>query len=294
MRPTNIGNVKLERFPSIEAMNLALTERTNNKKMQNCDSSNRSGSHRKDDWYRTTDLADAKELMKSGWDEYTAELTKSYKQAAASDKTQKADKRRVRKNVVGGSINTASYLRGEPKVFRQTYKTKLPTKVVVIYYDTCASGSNDSECLLKSGLTLITVIMRLERSGYRVELNIGATYGGSYGDMEEVISGFFLAKSSTQQTNLKKLVFPIANPSMLRRIMFRYLETHPTMTTSNFRSGYGYPIDKCDNAERVKVEAAILKNPNDVYLCYQDIHNCKDDASKVLAKHFNKLTVTAA
>lgn len=282
------GIFKYELFPSIESLNLALTTRKLRSDVFSGQSSNRKDNS---GWYATPDFASAAKLLQAGWDEHTRTLTEKYRAAANTDKTQKVDKRRTRSNVVGGVVSVSKYLRGEPKVFRQTYKTKLPNKTVRVVYDTCASGSNSADRLLASGLALVGVIMRLERSGYRVELYIGSAFaidrdakGGG-----EIVGGFFKAKDYRQQINLRKLTFPIANPSMLRRIMFRYLETHPTLKSTSYNYGYGYPVDK--TAARDVVRRGVCVGANDVYLCFQDIHDLNNDTNKVLAKHFKNANV---
>lgn len=49
-------------------------------------------------------------------------------------------------------------------------------------------------------------------------------------------------KHSSEKLNIAKLAFPLANPSMLRRFNFRWMEQIPNLN-SGF-SGYGYSITK--------------------------------------------------
>lgn len=47
-------------------------------------------------------------------------------------------------------------------------------------------------------------------------------------------------KAANQRVNISKMAFMLVHPSMLRRLMFRWIETYPEVT-SGFRHGYGRP-----------------------------------------------------
>jgi len=46
--------------------------------------------------------------------------------------------------------------------------------------------------------------------------------------------------------NISKLAFPLVHPSMLRRLMFKYLEVTDLITNRDFANGYGSPIEDAD------------------------------------------------
>ena len=48
-------------------------------------------------------------------------------------------------------------------------------------------------------------------------------------------------KGADEKLNISKTAFPLIHPSMLRRLIFRFIEVYPDVT-SNFTSTYGMPI----------------------------------------------------
>src|SRR5699024_11437952 len=63
---------------------------------------------------------------------------------------------------------------------------------------------------------------------------------------------------SNEKLNISKLAFPLVNPSMLRRLFFRFIEVYPNVTNS-FVCGYGRPADS-DEIRKIFKNEYLLPN----------------------------------
>ena len=71
----------------------------------------------------------------------------------------------------------------------------------------------------------------------RVNLNIVS--GFDVPDMRIIVK--IKVKNSTEKLNISKLAFPLVHPSMLRRLLFRFLEVVPK-ASKKYVYAYGRPV----------------------------------------------------
>lgn len=101
-------------------------------------------------------------------------------------------------------------------------------KIIHIVYDNVVSWNISSRTLLDNAKKMVSVISMLEKSGYRVELY--SIFSGIYYDVDgeknkKVIQfGGLKIKDSSQQLNLKKIMYPLSHPSWCRVTGFMYEE----------------------------------------------------------------------
>lgn len=118
-------------------------------------------------------------------------------------------------------------------------------KTIYIVYATHASWRVAGEVFIKAGIALLSAIQLIESSGTQVKLDC-IFYAGkdTAFDTKEVIFGAAPLKDYSEGLNLQKLCFPIAHPSMLRRIGFKFLETVPGMKSDKYTDGYGNVVSR--------------------------------------------------
>ena len=101
-------------------------------------------------------------------------------------------------------------------------------KIIHIVYDNVVSWNISNRTLLDNAKKMVSVISMLEKSGYRVELY--SIFSGIYYDVDgeknkKVIQfGGLKIKDSSQQLNLKKIMYPLSHPSWCRVTGFMYEE----------------------------------------------------------------------
>ena len=115
-----------------------------------------------------------------------------------------------------------------------------------------------SNCSLES-LYLCTALNIVEAKGIQTRLSVG--FMPAEND-DEAICPTLTIKDFGQKFDLQKICFPLAHPSMFRRIGFKYLETCPDITDRGWSFGYGRPIKEID--ESLKKNLGI--DDNNVFL----------------------------
>ena len=152
-------------------------------------------------------------------------------------------------DVVGFQPNVPKYLMGIPINMINDIPTMLSQKVINIVLCMSVSAFTNSSTIKKIGMKYAQVIDVLEKSGYRCNLYI--CHAGEYQDEKNIC--LVKIKTDKEPFNLKKCVFPIAHPSMFRRIMFKWMETCD-VDKELTNCGYGHVI------ENKKVLKTIIDN----------------------------------
>ena len=130
------------------------------------------------------------------------------------------NKKRIKNDIVGFMPNVPNYLLGLPNNMYNETPNKISQKVLNIVLIMSVSSGVSKSTLKDVGMKYAQVIDLLEKAGYRVNLYIG--HSGIY--EREIDSCIIRIKTDREPFNLKKCVFPIAHPSMFRRVMFRWIE----------------------------------------------------------------------
>lgn len=186
-------------------------------------------------WYMTENFEEALDLLKNGYDAGTEELRIKL-QCETNQDTQFIKKMCM--DVVGFQPCVPNYLMGIPQnMFNQKLVAK-KQKIITINKCVDYSGRVSSKEILEYSVRTLRIIQELERQGFAVNLNIIDGYSSM--DEKEIIK--VRIKNSNERLNLAKLAFPLLHPSMLRRIMFRYVEvsdTTPYRTSSSGSSSIG-------------------------------------------------------
>jgi hypothetical protein len=120
-------------------------------------------------------------------------------------------------------------------------------KTLSVIYNIGGSAFEEKEFFIQAGTALCTALNIVESKGIQTKLSVGfmpATAGS------EAICPTVTIKNYGQKFDLQKICFPLAHPSMFRRIGFKYLETCPEVTDSNWAWGYGTPLKDIDELKK--------------------------------------------
>ena len=229
--------LKYEKFDNLTVMMRELESRKNNPHMEWANSSHVMGGS----FTGTETWDEAKSLLLNGWEEPLEQLKKGVGQNIKTNVTR--SKAIPSTGIVGYAPCVPNAIIGLPNSMITTQRTPSKVKAVSLTYSVGVNCSWNTEEITKAGIAALNVVNDLELQGYRVALNVEIL---SAGKGNEDLCACVKVKDWRQPMDLKKLAFTIANPSMLRRFGFRWLETTPLMTRDDFASGYGIPLSNKD------------------------------------------------
>ena len=129
--------------------------------------------------------------------------------------------------------NVPAYLIGNPLNMINPEIGRISHKVINIFLSVGVPWHVNKEDIMRTGIIYLSVIELLEKAGYRCNLYAGVTASSSRAEYLYV-----RIKTDREPLNIKKLVFPIAHPSMLRRIFFKWVEVNDY--DYDMTSGYGH------------------------------------------------------
>jgi hypothetical protein len=150
-------------------------------------------------------------------------------------------------DVSGGSVDIGQYLAGEPECMMEYPVTPVPAtgRVVTICTSISASAAIDTEDMISRGTMIAALAMLLERLGYNTEIwaDLSASGGG------KILRERVLVKSANDMIDPSRILFAIANPSMLRIIGFCAMHGIPKdfQRALSVGSGYGMPTAPAKN-----------------------------------------------
>lgn len=269
-----IKNVQKEYFDSINQFLSVINSRKNNEVMRGKDSSRTGDSY----FTGTRSYEEATKLLENGWDEVLPKIKAEFTTAVKHNENGAIDRRRTYNHVVGYAPNVPNAILGLPQSMINQKREPQKVKVISIVYAPDANCGTSADTFIKAGIVVLNIINRLELNGLRVRLMI--TPMDSYSN-ETFISCTINVKDFREQLDLKKLAFPIANPSMLRRFGFKWLETFPKLREAGFACAYGKTISDEDSHKDDMVKAGIIKD-SDYFLSLGKIEELRFDVQAVM------------
>lgn len=186
----------------------------------------------------TESWEDAESLLKFGDKENLSKLqTKLAKVGLhGSGETKKVETYR---SFVGYAPHVPSYIAGQPKtMLRKKVVRTVNAKVINVMYSPVAAGSVEADDLLDASIKVMNFISSLEKQGYKVNLYTMITSRSG----SETVAQIVKIKSSDDYTDLAKVVYPMVNPSFLRRHFFKFMEVTDEIKRRGFCDTYGTPI----------------------------------------------------
>lgn len=187
------------------------------------------------DWTKTTSFEEAAYLLKNGWTDMSGALTQSLRLEES-----KMEPFLVQKNVLGIQgfhPIVPLYLMGIPNNMVRKEMHSVKQKVITLNKSITYAWHISSEQIIEQSLKSLMLIKKLEAQHYRCNLNI--VFGVNASNFTFLVK--VRIKSANEKLNVSKLSFPLVHPSMLRRLMLRFIEVHPK-TPIGYTFGYGTPI----------------------------------------------------
>lgn len=185
-------------------------------------------------WSGTRSWEEAVTLFTQGWSPAAERINrKLHLSAARPEPTQKP---RPTYDVVGAAASVPRYLQGIPTNMVRMKNTAGPIRIVTITKDISYNAGFKNEKILEEGVKVMRIIKALEEQNIKCKLNV---YMGSCVN-NEILACKVCIKRPEERINILKIAFPMAHTSMLRRFIFRWIETNPNMTNS-FVTHYGMP-----------------------------------------------------
>ena len=184
-------------------------------------------------WYGTDSFEEATDLFIHGWKDMSNKLEQRIK---AESKMESSFGYKNVLDVQGYQPVVPLYLQGVPTNMMRRKMVPIKSKIITVNKSVNYSGLWNVSDMEDESIKAFKIIKKLEAQGYRCNLNIVL---GTTSDISFYVR--IRVKSASEKLNISKLAFPMVHPSMLRRLLFRFIEVHPTVT-KEFIFGYGSPI----------------------------------------------------
>lgn len=260
-------NVIKEHFKSIDDMIRTIESRPNNRVMRS-ENASRMGDY---SFTKTHSYDEAKKLYQFGYTEVLDKIKIAMNQPIKANAT--INRRQVITNVIGYAPHVPNAILGLPNSMILTKSQPQKTKAMSICYCITENCETDSEEFIRSGIAILGVINSLELQGVRVKLRI-VFYCAKEG--EERAFGTVDIKDYREHLDLQKLCFPIAHPSMFRRIGFKWLETCQGLRNEEWAFGYG-----SQTRNEKEIEKYLLEK-DEVFLNLSKTRSFDYDVNKII------------
>lgn len=241
-----------EHFHTIDGLLKCLSTRAKNSVMGRHNQSMKAGY----DFTGTYSYKEAVELFLNGYDKILPEIKSGVlKNTAKFKELFVGTKSKPIADVVGSYPDVPKYLMGLPQSMNDRTREVQKVKTIDIIYAPQGPWYIDSRTFIQGGIAVLSAIQILENTG--ISISLSCTMYTGY-ENEEAVIGTVQLKDYKDRLDLKKLCFPIAHPSMLRRIGFRFLETVPEITEPYFARGYGDSPSHDALVEMLKIRPNIV------------------------------------
>ncbi len=172
-------------------------------------------------WAGTKSIEQALHYLKYGWEHIAGEMY--IEDAALKVEREIEPEFRTYMDYSGGAVDVGAYLAGTPECMVSFETKPRKKKTVNILFNICSSAGSSKEHIMKRGYTVTLICDYLERSGYRVRIDVADTaygWGGNYGGKRSHWTLAFCAKDYAQPLDFGRIGFMLGSPAMLRRIFF--------------------------------------------------------------------------
>ena len=185
---------------------------------------------------QTHSYEEATKIFKDGWNSMAQKITQ--KLNVIQNQVIDAQVQKIMYDVVGFQASVPRYLQGIPTSMVNKKQVPVKQRVITLNKDVSYNCGITTAQIVEASIQTLQLIKKIEAQGVRVNLNL--VWGVEAGKTKEVVK--IRLKSANERLNISKLAFPLVHPSMLRRLLFRYMEVAPTIT-KDYAFAYGYPMN---------------------------------------------------
>lgn len=272
--PKRSDKLFMEEFPNIFYLTKTLETREKNEEMRGEDSS-RTGSS---GFTGTESYEEAIKLLYDGAQEIAEKIRAK---STDVDLSEYLPRRQIETGVVGYVPHVPNAILGLPNSMIKSNNEPMKNKALMITTSICGNCNIEASDMEKAGIAILGVVNALELSGHRVKLRTSFFDAG--GDNGYYTMATVNVKDYSEHLDLRKLAFPVAHPSMFRRIGFKWLETVPNLPKgSGFSFGYGHHVRR-----ETMISEGMLEE-NEVYLDYDTIKEYHFDVKEIIEHEFKK------
>jgi len=193
-------------------------------------------------WHGTKSYAEADRLFKCGDTETKRRIETAAGGAAKLSSFGVATQTSRVRAMTGYKVSIGAYLSGSPKCFIKRAKVERMGRTATIVFNLTYPCYVDVQDMAKTAACLVKAVLRTERER-GIKFNVYVTFCTRSSGTTAI--SLVKVKSSSQWFNLNTMAYSLANPSMLRRHFFRWLEVTPNIPYG-FVSGYGNIVSEKD------------------------------------------------
>ena len=222
----------------------------------------------------TSSIDEALYLAKHGWQTGVEKLNSEIKIQSQGDTYKNVY------DIVGGHVSVPRFLNGYPtNMIRKIPEPRIDKVITLVKVNNYNCGYN-TDTIIKNSVKFIQLIQKLEADGYRCNVDLIYGTSGEHCDMtgnSGMIITRFRIKRSSERLNVMKMSFPLAHPSMQRRLYFKLMEMDEVIkeTSLGHDIGYGYPVFNSERVGREIMKKYLKPNEYFVPLIIDDINNFK-------------------
>lgn len=278
-------HIEAETFNSIEEYMSAIQNRETNKAF----SAKRYLSSQKHDmvFCGTYSWEEAQEIFKKGYEEGLNLILSD--EGGINLHTQRS--RIIRKDdFVGQKPHIVNTIMGKPKTMVRRIKHNIPVKTISLSYNNYPIWHVKTSRMIRAGKNFMALVKFLEQNDFRVEVKVCTPLvtrsRKAQWDYEGAMPIVKL-KEYKQSLNPLMIAYPLVHPSMIRRHLFRYIETSPYSDMPTMAEAYGLPYVDNFGTERFRddlMQANLIDNKQSFFIDWSECETatCIDDMLKAM------------
>ena len=224
--------VLTEEFEDINSLLRVINSRQNNAIMKD-EHSSRTGDK---SFTGSSSYDESVRLIRTGYVDILKDVKEKLTEITRQNKQFDTGFRQMPRNSIVGYVpNVPNAIRNIPESMINTNIVPQKRKTLSVVYSIEGNCNETTDFFIKTGTILLAAINTIEKTGVQVKLSVAFM---TVQQGNETTCPTVVIKNYGQRFDLQKVCFPLAHPSMLRRIGFKWLETTPQIT-ENFSWGYG-------------------------------------------------------
>lgn len=229
-----------------------------------------------DVWTMTHSFQDAMNLARYGWTGGLKRLEQLKQTDLPINETIKQTyELRTQYGIAGGAVNIGRYLAGMPDCMRRVNISNmhcLPSRIQKIFINCCAARDISADEILKRGYMIYQLIESMEMANIQTEITIAFPVNkrNMYHEKDyDFYETYIKIKDATDVIYPEKLLFCLAHPSMLRRLVFSEFERNSYWVRDKFhfhgiRNGYGVCIPDWRPSQNLTRDALVISDLENV------------------------------
>lgn len=215
-------------------------------------------------------LKDAADLAIKGWDECRPQVDALLSDLQDRINNVMSDHYVVQHDVSGADVDMGMFMAGEPECMMQFVSEPQARmgRVVKVLVNGVTNASTDPNNIIKRGVSVLALVNTLHLMGVGIELWFESCITGTD---RKAYSTCVKLHDSSQPLDIDNVMFALAHPSMLRRLVFSVQEQSKFQMQQNAHRGSGYGsctdlnlgkfIDFDVTVERLKYSDETTNNP---------------------------------